>query len=80
MRARSDKVKLAKGTPMDYAEFDLEQLRKRLHMMTDIELLAFRHSVERICAPNASGGPTLEKFRIQLEESKAEWGRRYFPT
>jgi len=65
---------------MDYAEFDLERLRKRLHMMTDIELLEFRQAAERMCAPNASGGPPLEKFKIQLEESKAEWKRRYPPA
>ena len=65
---------------MDYTEFDLDRLRKRLHMMTDIELLEFREAAEKMCAPSASGGPSLEKFRIQLDEAKSEWRKRYFPT
>ena len=57
---------------------DLEELRERLRKMSDEQLRRFSRAAQYMCSPAASGGkPPREPFVIQLEEAKAEWGRRY---
>ncbi len=58
---------------------ELKRLRQRLGMMNDVELLQFCAVSEKMCVPNAAQGEshTADKLKIQLEESRAEWKRRY---
>jgi len=59
---------------MDEAnKVELEQLRNRLRMMTYVELVLFRVTAIQACAQDSSS----DKFKVELEESKAEWKRRY---
>lgn len=52
---------------------DLEELRARLHKMSDKELRTFGTAARNMC--NLKGPPRRE-FAIQLEEATAEWKRR----
>jgi hypothetical protein len=58
--------------------FDIDQLRERLHKMTDKQLLEFGKNVRYLCGPEANfGKPPLQAWSIQLEEAKQEWRRRH---
>jgi hypothetical protein len=58
-------------------DIDLEQLRARLHKMTDSELRCFGRAARFICSPGANlGKPPRECFVIQFEETRAEWRRK----
>ena len=54
-------------------EIALQKLRKRLHSMTDEELIKFGKSVAEL-----SKGPTgvANAFKQKLDEARAEWRRR----
>ena len=58
--------------------FDIEELRSRLRRMNDAELLRFGQGAKYMCSSYANSlAPLREEFVIQLEESRAEWRRRY---
>jgi hypothetical protein len=58
--------------------FDVESLRSRLRSMDDAELLRFGQAAKYMCSSYANSlAPLREEFVIQLEESRAEWRRRY---
>jgi hypothetical protein len=58
-------------------QIDVEQLRERLHKMTDTELLRFGQAAKYMCSPEASlGQPPRQTYIVQLEEARAEWKRR----
>ena len=53
------------------------ELRERLQKMNDTELIAFGKDAKYMCSPFANlGKPRRECFVIQLNEARAEWGRR----
>ena len=52
---------------------DLEQLRARLHKMTDEQLLRFGREARFMCQDKSP----REVFVIQLNEARAEWRRRH---
>lgn len=57
---------------------ELERLRQRLGMMNDVELLQFRDVAAKKYASNDAQVDSLrEMLKIQSEEAKAEWKRRY---
>jgi len=56
---------------------NLEELRARLHKMTDAELRSFGKAAKFMCSPGANlAKPPRECFVIQFEEARAEWRRR----
>jgi hypothetical protein len=58
--------------------FDVNQLRERLHKMTDDELREFGKAAAYMVSPNANRGkPPREAFVVQLAEARAEWARRH---
>jgi hypothetical protein len=58
--------------------FDVESLRSRLRSMDDTELLRFGQAAKYMCSSYAhSLAPLREEFVIQLQESRAEWSRRF---
>lgn len=57
----------------------IEQLRARLHSMTDGELVAFGKQMRALVYPltyGPDGQPSVSAFSLQLEEARAEWRRR----
>jgi hypothetical protein len=54
-------------------EVQLENLRKRLRLMSDEELVRFRKAARSLCRD----WDCPETFRRQLEEARAEWRRRH---
>ena len=56
---------------------DLDQLRARLHAMSDPALARWGAAAAYMCTPEANfGAPPRHVFVIQLEEARAEWRRR----
>lgn len=59
---------------------DLEQLRDRLHRMSDAVLIRFGRAARYMCSPQAQpfGGrvPPRPEFVIQLREAREEYKRR----
>ena len=61
--------------------FDVESLRSGLRSMDDAELLRFGQAAKYMCSSYANSlAPLRKEFVIQLEESRAEWRRRYPKT
>jgi hypothetical protein len=60
---------------VSFDEFDREAYRKRLHKMTDLELL--QHSKAARDLFESELGESREVFAIRLEECRAEWKRRH---
>ena len=60
---------------VSFDEFDREAYRKRLHKMTDLELL--QHSKAARDLFESELGESREVFAIRLEECEAEWKRRH---
>lgn len=61
------------------ASVDLDEVRTRLQVMTDAELLAFGKQMHGLCYPltyDGQGRPQSSAFSIQLDEARAEWSRR----
>jgi hypothetical protein len=57
---------------------ELERLRQRLGMMNDVELLQFRDvAAKKYTSNDAQVDSLREMLKIQSEEAKAEWKRRY---
>jgi hypothetical protein len=60
---------------------NIDELRSRLHAMTDSELLQFGKASRWLCEPkNNHGRPPQGVFVFQLEEARAEWRRRHPKT
>ena len=58
--------------------FDVNQLRERLHKMTDDELREFGRAAAHMVSPKANmGQPPREAFVVQLAEARAKWARRH---
>jgi hypothetical protein len=58
--------------------FDVQSLRSGLRSMDDAELLRFGQAAMYMCSSYANSlAPLREEFVIQVEESRAEWRRRY---
>jgi len=58
--------------------FDVGSFRSRLRSMDDAELLRFAQAAKYMCSSYANSlAPLREEFVIQLQESRAEWRRRY---
>jgi hypothetical protein len=55
---------------------DLEQLRARLHKMSDAELIHFGKAARFMCLSARNEETPRECFVIQLGEARAEWRRR----
>jgi hypothetical protein len=53
----------------------LQKLRERLRQMSDDELIKFGEVVRGLSEPRVSVTP--DPWKAQLEESRAEWGRRH---
>jgi hypothetical protein len=54
-----------------------DEVRARLQRMTDDQLREFGRACVYMCSPKANlGKPPREAFVIQLEEARAEYGRR----
>jgi hypothetical protein len=59
------------------ANLDVDALRTRLRKMSNEELLEFGKAARYMASPTANmGKPPLPTFVLQLEEARAEWGRR----
>jgi hypothetical protein len=56
-------------------ETALKKLRERLHQMSDEELIKFGKYARGLCGLRVSG--TGDPFKVQLEEARREWRRRY---
>ena len=56
-------------------EVELHKLRERLRQMSDEELIAFGKMVGSLSAPRV--GVTPDPWKVQLQEARAEWRRRY---
>jgi hypothetical protein len=56
-------------------EFDREAYRKRLHKMTDLELLQHSKAARDLFESEVS--EFQELYAIRLEECRAEWKRRH---
>jgi hypothetical protein len=63
-----------KGIAFESEEVALRNLRERLRLMSDEELIAFRKMVRGLSAPRVSVTP--DPWKAQLEEARAEWRRR----
>jgi hypothetical protein len=57
-------------------DFSLEQLRTKLHKMTDVELRKFMREASEACD---AGADAAIKHIVQLQEATAEWRRRKNP-
>jgi hypothetical protein len=58
--------------------FNLEELRERLHKMPDEKVREFGEAARYMCSPTAmQGKPPLPVYVIQLKEATAEWRRRH---
>jgi hypothetical protein len=56
---------------------DLDQLRERLRIMSDMELLRFGKAAKYMCTEEANlGHPPRETFVIQVKEAREELKRR----
>jgi hypothetical protein len=56
---------------------DIEQIRERLREMSDLELRKYGRAARDLADPNKNFGPPNPSFKIQLDEARAEWRRRY---
>jgi hypothetical protein len=57
---------------------DAGEVRTRLRMMSDEQLLRFGKAAAYMCSPKANfNEPPREAFVIQLLEARAEWRRRH---
>src|ERR1700741_368858 len=54
-------------------DINLEQLRARLHKMSDAELIRFGKAARFLCRPGKE--PPREAFVVELREARAEWRR-----
>jgi hypothetical protein len=68
------------GMPgVDVSGFNLENLRERLQLMSDEELIRYGKACRELLTPQANFGRTpREVFVIQLQEARNEW-RRWHP-
>lgn len=57
-------------SPSDF----LENLRLRLHRMSDQELIRFGKAARGLCGQRHE---TPDPFKIQLDEARLEWRRRH---
>jgi hypothetical protein len=55
-----------------FGSIPVDELRKRLRKMNDIELVRFC----RVCSQQLNMGETSSPTLIELEEAEAEWHRR----
>jgi hypothetical protein len=57
---------------------DVEEIRAHIQRLSDFDLLRYGRASRYMTSPSATWGkaPRLV-FRIQLEESRAEWRRRF---
>jgi hypothetical protein len=63
---------------VEFQHFELETLRARLGKMSDQELIRFGRGAASHCRPEDQFGHPLRKvFVEQLQEARAEWGRRH---
>ena len=59
-------------------DFDIENLRERLHKLSERELIQFGKDVRYLCSPESNfGKPPLEVWAAQLREGCEEWRRRH---
>jgi hypothetical protein len=59
---------------------ELEQLRQRLRLMTDVEVLLFGETCAQTWALKTKSGESADQMlKVQIEEIRAEWKRRH-PT
>jgi hypothetical protein len=56
-------------------EVQLQKLRERLREMSDDDLIKFGKMVRSLSEPRVS--VTLDPWKAQLEEVRAEWRRRH---
>jgi hypothetical protein len=60
------------NSPARFDAITLDELRKRLHDMNDMELVRFC----RLCSQLLSIGEAPSQPLVELEEAEAEWRRR----
>ena len=56
---------------------DIEQIRERLHKMSDRELQKFGRAASVMADPKKNFGTPNPAFAIQLAEARAKWKRRH---
>lgn len=57
---------------------DLEEIRAHLRRLSDADLLRYGRAARHMTSPDATWGKASRLvFRVQLEESRAEWRRRF---
>jgi hypothetical protein len=56
---------------------DIEQIRARLHKMSDRELREYGRAAAHMADPRKNHGKPNPSFQIQLDEARAEWRRRH---
>jgi hypothetical protein len=55
----------------------IEQIRERLHKMSDLELRQYGRSSRVMSDPTKHFGQPNPAFAIQLQEARTEWRRRH---
>jgi hypothetical protein len=56
---------------------DIEQIRERIHRMSDGDLLRYGQASRYRADPKNNQGNPNPAFQIQLDEARAEWKRRH---
>ena len=55
----------------------IEQIRERIRKMSDAELCKYGRAARDLSDPKKNFGPPNPAFKIQLDETRAEWKRRH---
>jgi hypothetical protein len=55
----------------------IEQIRERIHKMSDAELRKHGRAARNLSDPKKTSGPPNPAFQVQLDEVSAEWRRRH---
>ena len=62
------------GTDPEYAA----EIRERIRMMSDQELLRYGAVCKSMCSPETNlDKPSLDAWTVQLQEARAEWRKRH---
>jgi hypothetical protein len=56
---------------------DIEQIRERIHMMSDSALLRYGQAARYMADPKSNHGKPNPSFQVQLDEARREWKRRH---
>jgi hypothetical protein len=55
----------------------IEQIRERIHKMSDAELRKYGRAAQDSSDPRKNFGSGNPAFQVQLDEARAEWRRRH---